>query len=350
MTKISQLTDIGANLAAGDEFLIRDVSDASTPNKKVTSSGFVDYIIAQGTGAGFTQIAAGVGPLARALATSSGATGTLTFSTAAATTLIERARIDSAGRLLVGTSTALAAGGALVQFNGGTNSSAAATLGLTHTDNTNSGSIQLGGLPSGSSTSYGSKFRADGDGNLIIDTYHYQGGSYQVCSLRFHVNSTERMRIDSAGRVLVGTSTANASGAKLQTSDGLTFPATAVASADPNTLDDYEEGTWTPVLNGFTIIGATTVSGQYTKIGRIVYLRCSISAATSIASTAATSNITGLPFSSDVQQNVPLPITDTSFGAVTYGTGLCRTDGKFYTPTWTATSQTISMSTTFNFS
>jgi hypothetical protein len=106
MTKISQLSDLGANLAANDEFIIRDVSDASTPNKKVTSSGFVDYIIAQGTGSGFTQIAAGVGPLAQALATSSGATGTLAFSTAAATTLIERARIDSSGRLLVGTSTA----------------------------------------------------------------------------------------------------------------------------------------------------------------------------------------------------------------------------------------------------
>jgi hypothetical protein len=106
MTKISQLSDLGANLAANDEFIIRDVSDASTPNKKVTSSGFVDYIIAQGTGSGFTQIAAGAGPLAQALATSSGATGTLAFSTAAATTLIERARIDSSGRLLVGTSTA----------------------------------------------------------------------------------------------------------------------------------------------------------------------------------------------------------------------------------------------------
>ena len=106
MTKISQLVDIGANLAANDEFIIRDVSEAGTPNKKVTSSGFIDYIVAQGTGAGFTQIAAGVGPLARALATSSGATGTLTFSTASATTLIERARIDSSGRLLVGTSTA----------------------------------------------------------------------------------------------------------------------------------------------------------------------------------------------------------------------------------------------------
>jgi hypothetical protein len=116
MTKISQLSDIGANLAAGDEFIIRDVSDASTPNKKVTSSGFIDYVIAQGAVSGFTQIAAGVGPLARALATSSGATGTLTFSTAAATTLIERARIDSSGRLLVGTSSD--SGGALLQVNG----------------------------------------------------------------------------------------------------------------------------------------------------------------------------------------------------------------------------------------
>jgi len=40
MTKISQLSDIGSNIAADDEFVIRDVSDASTPNKKVT----VQYI------------------------------------------------------------------------------------------------------------------------------------------------------------------------------------------------------------------------------------------------------------------------------------------------------------------
>jgi hypothetical protein len=41
MTKISQLADIGANLAGDDEFVIRDVSDTSTPNKKVTASGFL---------------------------------------------------------------------------------------------------------------------------------------------------------------------------------------------------------------------------------------------------------------------------------------------------------------------
>ena len=59
MTKISQLTDIGTNLAANDEFLIRDVSDASTPNKRVTASGF--FAIANTLGiTGFDNILAGI--------------------------------------------------------------------------------------------------------------------------------------------------------------------------------------------------------------------------------------------------------------------------------------------------
>ena len=85
--------------------------------------------------------------------------------------------------------------------------------------------------------------------------------------------TTERLRIDSSGRLLVGTSTANTSGAKLQTYDGLTFPATQVASSDPNTLDDYEEGTFTPTVIGLTTAGTGTYStqiGKYTKIGRLV--------------------------------------------------------------------------------
>lgn len=39
MTKISALVDIGGSLADGDEFIVRDVDDAITPNKKVTVSG-----------------------------------------------------------------------------------------------------------------------------------------------------------------------------------------------------------------------------------------------------------------------------------------------------------------------
>jgi hypothetical protein len=87
---------------------------------------------------------------------------------------------------------------------------------------------------------------------------------------------TEAMRITQAQFVLVGTSTANTSGAKLQTSNGITFPATAVASADANTLDDYEEGTWTPTAVGASVAGTGTYAiqlGYYTKIGRLVQVR-----------------------------------------------------------------------------
>jgi hypothetical protein len=103
---------------------------------------------------------------------------------------------------------------------------------------------------------------------------------------------SERMRIDNAGRVLVGTATANTSGAKLQTSDGLTFPATQVASADPNTLDDYEEGSWTPTIGGTATYNLQ--AGRYTKIGRMVYVTAILGV--NIIGTGSISQISGLPF------------------------------------------------------
>ena len=66
----------------------------------------------------------------------------------------------------------------------------------------------------------------------------------------------------------VGGATASASGS------GITFPATQSASSDANTLDDYEEGTFTPTIYGGSTAGSTTYtnqSGIYTKIGRLVY-------------------------------------------------------------------------------
>lgn len=56
---------------------------------------------------------------------------------------------------------------------------------------------------------------------------------------------------------------------------GIAFPASQVASADANTLDDYEEGTWTPTLTGSTgsigTYAAGTAQGNYTKIGNVVH-------------------------------------------------------------------------------
>jgi hypothetical protein len=54
----------------------------------------------------------------------------------------------------------------------------------------------------------------------------------------------------------------------------LAFPPTQNPSSNANTLDDYEEGSWTPVLNfGGAATGITYGSptmGRYTKIGRLV--------------------------------------------------------------------------------
>ena len=89
----------------------------------------------------------------------------------------------------------------------------------------------------------------------------------------------------------VGGATPSASGA------GITFPATQSASTDVNTLDDYEEGTWTPGVGNLTITGTPTFTGTYTKIGRIVYFSANLSTTGTITSTAGTSFInSGFPY------------------------------------------------------
>ena len=58
----------------------------------------------------------------------------------------------------------------------------------------------------------------------------------------------------------------------LTTNGQIAFPATQNASSDPNTLDDYEEGSWTPGITfGGAAVGVTYASqtGQYTKVGRV---------------------------------------------------------------------------------
>lgn len=81
------------------------------------------------------------------------------------------------------------------------------------------------------------------------------------------------------------------------------FPATQNPSADANTLDDYEEGTWTPTLT-FQTPGDLNVvydirTGVYTKIGRLVTAAYFVRTTTFTHTTAAgVSQISGLPFTS----------------------------------------------------
>ena len=111
----------------------------------------------------------------------------------------------------------------------------------------------------------------------------------------------QRTTVDSSGRLLVGVGSANANGGVLQLSGGITFPGTAVAATDVNTLDDYEEGTWTPSIGG----NATYTSGRYgiyTKIGNVV--ACQFLIYINILGTGSTTTLSGFPFTAADPGNV----------------------------------------------
>lgn len=147
-----------------------------------------------------------------------------------------------------------------------------------------------------------------GTGTLIAGFY----GNVTTGTGKWNLYIPGSARSYHAGRFMVGTGTENTSGAKLQTSDGITFPATAVASADANTLDDYEEGTWTPTLEGEMSAGSGTYLeriGTYTKTGNVVH--CWITLSWTAHTGTGPMRITGLPFaaksSPSLIWSVPLP-------------------------------------------
>jgi hypothetical protein len=79
----------------------------------------------------------------------------------------------------------------------------------------------------------------------------------------------------------------------------IVFPATQSASANANTLDDYEEGTWTPtvVTNSGTATAYSDLVGNYTKIGNLVYVRGSVRPSNGTFGASSNCKIGGLPFS-----------------------------------------------------
>jgi hypothetical protein len=100
-----------------------------------------------------------------------------------------------------------------------------------------------------------------------------------------------------ASTIGVGGATPAASGA------GITFPASVSASSDANTLDDYEEGTFTPVIADASSGGNTgtfsDLGAYYIKIGKQVTLQVYLSAINTTGMTGANIFfIRNLPFTS----------------------------------------------------
>jgi len=116
----------------------------------------------------------------------------------------------------------------------------------------------------------------------------------------FATSNTERARFNSTGALVFAGGTTTADGI------GITFPATQSASSDANTLDDYEEGTWTPGVSfggGTTGITYITQSGQYTKIGRQVTVIANVTLSSKGSSTGD-ATLTGLPFTNSTARSV----------------------------------------------
>lgn len=87
----------------------------------------------------------------------------------------------------------------------------------------------------------------------------------------------------------------------LKVNANIQFPATQVANAGANVLDDYEEGTWTPGLTfGGASVDMTFANqvGRYTKIGRAVIINGILTLSAKGSSTGA-ARVTGLPFANN---------------------------------------------------
>jgi hypothetical protein len=159
-------------------------------------------------------------------------------------------------------------------------------------------------LVKGTSGSGAGLFQADGDGaGSFPGLQTFQSGTHywsvqQRGDTNLHLN-----RESGSGRVIIGagplqvSTTVSVGGATPSSSGaGITFPASQNASSDANTLDDYEEGTWTPVASAASgSLTAYSSNGTYTKIGRIVTLFGSITT-TTVGTASGTLNFTGVPF------------------------------------------------------
>ena len=128
------------------------------------------------------------------------------------------------------------------------------------------------------------KMKAGTDGNII--TYDASGNPAAVAT-------------GSSGQVLTsaGAGAPPTFSAAPAHTGNVAFPATQSASGDANTLDDYEEGDWTPVYAQGTNLGTTSGAGKYTKIGDLVY--CTFQATCSnLNSMSGSCKINGIPFTS----------------------------------------------------
>lgn len=109
------------------------------------------------------------------------------------------------------------------------------------------------------------------------------------------ISFTQTLNLSSNGSLALQGASTSANGV------GITFPATQSASSNANTLDDYEEGTWSPVISPGTsgsYTGYFRQFGYYTKVGNAVTISTYVTIGSGGANSPTGSYIyTSLPFS-----------------------------------------------------
>ena len=148
--------------------------------------------------------------------------------------------------------------------------------------------------------------------NTIIGGY---GGSYGLSNYIWLSDGVGNVRLTCfpSGGVSIGNTTDPGAGV-LAVNSGVRFSATQVPSADVNTLDDYEEGTWTPTFTGWTT-APTVYYATYTKIGRTVTINLYAS-----GGVVAYSSIGGLPFTSSAMGASVIAVRVSGYDVAFYGT------------------------------
>ena len=156
------------------------------------------------------------------------------------------------------------------------------------------------------------RMRIDSSGRVLIGgTSNPSGGSTRTLNL-IATSSTEAALVFSRSNSLGGSSTGR--DIKLQTNGDLTIDTHNVGeklrflnaggitfngdTAAANALDDYEEGTFTPtfIFGGADTATYTARSGSYTKIGNLVFAKFAVDISSRGGSGSGAFDIGGLPF------------------------------------------------------
>jgi hypothetical protein len=251
------------------------LSDGGYPNITLTNGGLA-IILQSGFGASSNEQRNQI-----SLNASSG----ITFLTSTSGTATERVRIDASGNVGIGTNAPKS-----ILHTQNLSAGINTHLRLSH-QNDYGGGARISFFADNNSTEINRienelTTDATASGNLKFFTFTNAGGL------------TQKMYISGAGNVGIGLTPTGRNNTRLQIVDGIGFPATQVASSDPNTLDDYEEGTFDA---GFAFGGASVSivysfrQCRYTKIGRVVHISGQVTISSKGSSTG-TATITGLPF------------------------------------------------------